>query len=75
MTMCISLSVRVMYSWQLVQSLAPVVCNHMASDPSHHLLSSPVLSVVVYKLTLGVHQVHDDAVVHLHVGKWWRPAA
>ena len=48
------------------QSLAPAaVCDHVAGDASNHLLGSPVLSVVVYKLPPGVHQVHDDTVVHL----------
>ena len=47
------------------QSLAPAVRDHVAGDASNHLLGSPVLSVVVYKLPPGVHQVHDDAVVHL----------
>ena len=46
-------------------SLTPAVCNHVAGNASHHLLSSPVLPVVVHKLTLGIDQVHDDAVVHL----------
>ena len=42
-----------------------------SNHPFRSLLRSQILAEIVHKLSLGIHQVHDDAVVHQIVLQEW----
>ena len=48
--------------------LVPLISDHMIGYGVRDFLCCAILSEIFPKVSLGVHEIHDDGVVHLYTG-------